>query len=336
MCPNQFECFGKGTATFMILGDRCTPQLPVLRRRPRPAGPPDPEEPARVAEAVAAMGLQLLRHHLGDPRRPGRRRGRPFRRHHPGHPANTIPQTLIEVLIPDFQGDSEALATVLAARPDVLNHNLETVARLYPTVRPEADYRRSLELLRRSKAIAPGRVTKCGIMVGLGETAKRTHRPFSRSAPNRLRHPHHRPVSPTLAGSPGGGPAFSRPKNSLSSNNRPWPWDSALWPRPPLSAAPIRQNLCIGELQGQRVPDYCPVDRTLSIPCAHHSVNPLRPVDTNWRMNHYRPSYIRSLGFCCTHGPMLFRVRPTTGTSCSTERIKRSNSANSLLFSPAC
>jgi lipoyl synthase len=94
-----------------------------------------------------------------------------------GHFAATIrairaenPQILIEVLIPDFQGDAQALATVLAAGPDVLNHNLETVARLYPTVRPEADYGRSLELLRRSKGIAPDLVTKCGIMVGLGET----------------------------------------------------------------------------------------------------------------------------------------------------------------------
>jgi lipoic acid synthetase len=171
MCPNQFECFGKGTATFMILGDRCSRNCRFCAIGHGPQGPPDPEEPRRVAEAVRSMGLSycvltsVTRDDLADGGA--------------GHFAATIrairtknPQILIEVLIPDFRGDSDALATVLAAQPDVLNHNLETVARLYPTVRPEADYGRSLELLRRSKAIAPGRVTKCGIMVGLGETAK--------------------------------------------------------------------------------------------------------------------------------------------------------------------
>jgi lipoic acid synthetase len=171
MCPNQFECFGKGTATFMILGDRCSRNCRFCAVGHGPQGPPDPEEPGRVAEAVRSMGLSycvitsVTRDDLADGGA--------------GHFAATIrairaknPQILIEVLIPDFQGDAEALTTVLAAQPDVLNHNLETVARLYPTVRPEADYGRSLELLRRSKAIAPNRVTKCGIMVGLGETAK--------------------------------------------------------------------------------------------------------------------------------------------------------------------
>jgi lipoyl synthase len=171
MCPNQFECFGKGTATFMILGDRCSRNCGFCAVGHGPQGPTDPEEPRRVAEAVRSMGLSycvitsVTRDDLADGGA--------------GHFAATIrairtenPQILIEVLIPDFQGDSEALATVLAAHPDVLNHNLETVKRLYPTVRPEADYRRSLELLKRSMAIAPDLVTKCGIMVGLGETAE--------------------------------------------------------------------------------------------------------------------------------------------------------------------
>ncbi len=171
MCPNQFECFGKGTATFMILGDRCSRNCRFCAVGHGPQGPPDPEEPGRVAEAVRSMGFSycvltsVTRDDLAD----GGAK----------HFAATIrairtenPQILIEVLIPDFQGDTEALATVLAAGPEVLNHNLETVARLYPTVRPEASYGRSLELLRESKAIAPGVVTKCGIMVGLGETAE--------------------------------------------------------------------------------------------------------------------------------------------------------------------
>jgi lipoyl synthase len=171
MCPNQFECFGKGTATFMILGDRCSRNCRFCAVGHGPQGPPDLEEPGRVAEAVRSMGLSycvitsVTRDDLADGGS--------------GHFAATIqairaenPQILIEVLIPDFQGDAQALATVLAAGPDVLNHNLETVARLYPTVRPKADYGRSLELLRRSRAIAPDRVTKCGIMVGLGETTE--------------------------------------------------------------------------------------------------------------------------------------------------------------------
>lgn len=171
MCPNQFECFGRGTATFMILGDRCSRNCRFCAVGHGPQGPPDPEEPGRVAEAVRALGLRycvitsVTRDDLADGGA--------------GHFAATIqtlraknPQLLIEVLIPDFQGDAEALATVLAAGPDVLNHNLETVARLYPIVRPEAKYGRSLELLRQSKAIAPGVATKSGIMVGLGETTE--------------------------------------------------------------------------------------------------------------------------------------------------------------------
>jgi len=171
MCPNQFECFGKGAATFMILGDRCSRNCRFCAVGHGPQGPPDPEEPTRVALAVQTMALSycvitsVTRDDLPDGGA--------------AHFAATVrairehnPQILIEVLIPDFQGDSQALATVLAARPDVLNHNLETVQRLYPAVRPEAGYRQSLEVLRHSKAIAPDTVAKCGIMVGLGETGE--------------------------------------------------------------------------------------------------------------------------------------------------------------------
>lgn len=170
MCPNQFECFAKGTATFMILGEHCTRNCRFCAVGHGTAGLPDPEEPQRVAAAVQAMGLRysvitsVTRDDLSDGGAT--------------HFAATIqavrehnPQTLIEVLIPDLQGDPEALKTVLASGPDVLNHNLETVERLYPEVRPEAEYQRSLEVLRHCKTLAPGMVTKSGIMVGLGETA---------------------------------------------------------------------------------------------------------------------------------------------------------------------
>ena len=171
MCPNQFECFGRGTATFMILGDRCSRNCRFCAVGHGPLGPPDPHEPIRVAEAVRAMGLSycvvtsVTRDDLADGGAAHFAAVILAIRHH-------NPQTFIEVLIPDFQGNADALATVLAATPDVLNHNLETVERLYPVVRPEADYRRSLELLVRSKQIAPASVTKCGIMVGLGEAAE--------------------------------------------------------------------------------------------------------------------------------------------------------------------
>lgn len=170
MCPNQFECFAKGTATFMILGKRCSRNCRFCAVDHGLAGPPEAEEPTRVAAAIAALGLRysvltsVTRDDLGDGGA--------------AHFAATIrairtatPHTLIEVLIPDFQGDRQALAIVVASGPDLLNHNLETVARLYPRVRPEAGYERSLELLRWCKTSAPGLVTKSGIMVGLGETA---------------------------------------------------------------------------------------------------------------------------------------------------------------------
>jgi len=169
MCPNQFECFGQGTATFMLLGDRCSRNCRFCAVGHGPQSPPDPDEPARVAEAVETMGLSycvltsVTRDDLADGGA--------------GHFAAAIrairernPHTLIEVLIPDFQGNHQALQTVVEARPEVLNHNLETVVRLYPTVRPQADYQQSLAVLQRAKTMASSMVTKCGIMVGLGET----------------------------------------------------------------------------------------------------------------------------------------------------------------------
>ena len=169
-CPNQFECFSRGTATFMILGDRCTRNCGFCAVAHTPLGPPDSGEPARVAEAVAQLNLtfavitSVTRDDLADGGA--------------AHFAETIRQiqqhsrgTRVEVLIPDLQGNWQALAALLAAQPDVLNHNLETVPRLYPTVRPGAVYKRSLLLLKKSKELHPEIPTKSGLMVGLGESA---------------------------------------------------------------------------------------------------------------------------------------------------------------------
>ncbi len=171
MCPNQFECYGKGTATFMILGDHCTRNCRFCAVQHGQLGPPENDEPARAAQAVKTMGLRyavitsVTRDDMPD--------GGAY------HFARTIeairnvsPDTLIEVLIPDLQGNWDALNTIIEAGPDVLNHNLETVKRLYPTVRPQAVYQRSLDLLRQVKKRQATMITKSGMMVGLGETTE--------------------------------------------------------------------------------------------------------------------------------------------------------------------
>lgn len=168
-CPNIYECWEHGTATFLILGDICTRACgfcAVTTGRPTEL---DWAEPERVAAAVKQMGLKhavitsVTRDDLGD----GgavifRETIRAIRRECPG--------TSVEVLIPDFQGSRDALSAVMDARPDILNHNLESVPRLYPWVRPKAVYTQSLELLARVKALDGEVLTKSGIMVGLGET----------------------------------------------------------------------------------------------------------------------------------------------------------------------
>ncbi len=170
-CPNIWECFSRETATFLILGDRCTRNCRFCAVAHGPQGPPDPDEPGHVASAVQQLKLayvvitSVTRDDLPDGGAE--------------HFAQTIlavrdkcPGVGIEVLIPDFQGKRHAWQTVLDAGPDVLNHNMETVKRLYPTVRPEADYQRSIDLIRyvadNNKAIS----TKSGLMLGLGETRK--------------------------------------------------------------------------------------------------------------------------------------------------------------------
>jgi lipoyl synthase len=169
-CPNIAECFGKGTATFMILGDICTRRCPfcdVAHGRPLA---PDAEEPRHLAETISLLGLSYVvitsvdRDDLRD-----------------GGAAHFVscineirkvsPRTTIEVLVPDFRGRLERALEILdAAPPDVMNHNLETVPRLYRKARPGGDYRHSLDLLRQFKKMHPAVPTKSGLMVGLGET----------------------------------------------------------------------------------------------------------------------------------------------------------------------
>jgi len=169
-CPNIGECFGKGTATFMIMGDKCTRRCPfcdVGHGRPDPL---DPDEPANLGRTVAALKLNYVvvtsvdRDDLRD-----------------GGAAHFVacieairkasPKTQIEVLVPDFRGrDDRALEILKAAPPDVMNHNLETVPRLYKEARPGSDYQFSLNLLKKFKAAFPDVPTKSGLMVGLGET----------------------------------------------------------------------------------------------------------------------------------------------------------------------
>lgn len=176
-CPNQFECFSKGTATFMILGDKCTRNCRFCNVDHMPEGPPDPDEPTKIARAIADMKLMyavitsVTRDDLGDGGA--------------SHFAETIqaiyrenPYALVEVLIPDLAGNWQGLARILEARPDVLNHNIETVPRLYKSVRPGAVYLRSLELLRQVKDMAPQIPTKSGLMVGLGETQEELLKTF--------------------------------------------------------------------------------------------------------------------------------------------------------------
>jgi len=168
-CPNIGECWDHGTATFMILGDVCTRACGYCNVTHGAPNRLDLDEPAKLARAVGEMQLAYVvvtsvdRDDLPD--------------FGAGHFANTIraikavrPECRVEVLIPDFQGKQEPLRQVLDARPDVLNHNTETVPRLYRVARPGGRYTRALELLDRARTIAPTIPTKTGIMVGLGET----------------------------------------------------------------------------------------------------------------------------------------------------------------------
>jgi lipoyl synthase len=169
-CPNIGECWHHGTATFMILGDVCTRACAYCAVKHGKPDPLDTGEPARVAEAVAAMALRYAvvtsvdRDDLPDG-------GAAMFAATIREIKARVPECRVEVLIPDFKGDREPLTTVLDARPDVLNHNTETVPRLYRMARSGGKYPRTLELLDRARHHAPDIPTKTGLMVGLGETA---------------------------------------------------------------------------------------------------------------------------------------------------------------------
>lgn len=174
-CPNRGECFSSGTATFLIMGDACTRGCrfcAVETRRPEPL---DPEEPGRVAQAAVLLGLRhvvvtsVTRDDLPDGGA--------------AHMAATIdairthvPAVAVEVLVSDFAGDLGAVETVVRARPDVFNHNVETVPRLYEQVRPGADYHRSLRVLSHVRSVDPAMPTKSGLMLGLGERFEEVER----------------------------------------------------------------------------------------------------------------------------------------------------------------
>lgn len=167
-CPNRWECWSSGTATFMIAGERCTRACGFCAVDTAKPFPLDPDEPRRVAEAIGRLKLRhvVLTSVCRDDLEDGSAE----------HFAQTIrairalnPALVIEVLTPDFNGRAASLQTVADAAPDVFNHNLETVERLTPLVRSRAKYRLSLEVLRDFKAIAPGITTKSGLMLGLGE-----------------------------------------------------------------------------------------------------------------------------------------------------------------------
>lgn len=167
-CPNKGECFEAGTATFLIMGPDCSRNCRFCSVESASPRPLDPEEPANVADAAARMGLQhvvitsVTRDDLAD-----------GGAHHfvltIGSVRERLREATIEVLVPDFQGRMASVDAVLAARPEVFNHNLETVPRLYPQVRPQANYRRSLDVLARAAARGES-LAKTGLMVGLGET----------------------------------------------------------------------------------------------------------------------------------------------------------------------
>jgi lipoic acid synthetase len=168
LCPNIFECFESRTATFLLMGDLCTRNCRFCNIRQGTPEPLDPDEPRRVAEAIRKIGLEyavvtsVSRDDLPDGGA--------------GHFSETVlavraasPRCRVEVLIPDFNGSESALDRVIASKPAVINHNIETVPRLYPEIRPQADYRQSLALLASVREKSSDIMTKSGFMIGLGE-----------------------------------------------------------------------------------------------------------------------------------------------------------------------
>jgi lipoic acid synthetase len=170
-CPNVGECWNRRTATFMILGNVCTRRCGFCAVQKGPPLPVDYDEPRRVADAVATLGLRyaVITSVNRDDRKDG---GAELFALTIQAIRQAVPGCKVEVLIPDFQGSHQALAAVMEAAPDVLNHNIETVPRLYRQVRLGARYERSLDILAQAKKLAPRTPAKSGLMLGLGETAE--------------------------------------------------------------------------------------------------------------------------------------------------------------------
>ena len=167
-CPNIWECFSRKTATFMIMGDHCTRNCRFCAVANGPNRFPDPEEPLRIARMVQNLSLDYVvitsvtRDDLPDG-------GASFFVRTVKEIRRKVPHAIIELLIPDFQGNKDAMRSIAEVRPDVLNHNIETVPRLYTIVRPEAVYHRSLDLLKHVATFDSAIITKSGLMLGLGE-----------------------------------------------------------------------------------------------------------------------------------------------------------------------
>jgi lipoic acid synthetase len=168
-CPNVGQCLSQRTAAFLILGDICTRNCTFCAVTKGTPAPPDPSEPSNLLEAVRKLGLKytvitsVTRDDLPDG-------GASHFTKTIRHLRDNIAEVTVEVLIPDFLGSKSALKMVIDSGPQVINHNVETVRRLYPEVRPKADYNRSVGLLARIKEVSPNTVTKSGLMLGLGET----------------------------------------------------------------------------------------------------------------------------------------------------------------------
>ena len=168
-CPNRGECFSRRVATFMIMGETCTRDCRFCSVDSGVPLPLDPDEPSRVAQAAVELGLRhvvitsVTRDDLSDG-------GSEHFAETVREVRELLPEATVELLVPDFLGDEAAIWTVVQAGPEIFNHNIETVPRLYALVRPEADYKRSLNVLRTAKRLAPDMITKSGIMLGLGET----------------------------------------------------------------------------------------------------------------------------------------------------------------------
>jgi len=169
-CPNRGECWDAGTATFLVLGKKCTRDCRYCSVEHGQPSPPDMEEPAKVAEAAAALGCSYVvvtsvtRDDLPDG-------GAEIFAETVNAIRKRIPGVRVELLVPDFRGNESSLETVIGSGPDVIGHNLETVERLFPSLRPRGDYRRSLEFIRKAAEIRPeGMPIKSGIMAGIGET----------------------------------------------------------------------------------------------------------------------------------------------------------------------